>query len=552
MSPHRSRARRGLTGLAAAAAAGLVLLAGCTATAPSGSTTTSGGSASGSSSAGGGKPLNVAFSVAPTTIDPASGCTLDDFRLAMGLYVQLLQPGERTDANGVKEMDPSTTKPYFATGYKVSDDGKTYTFSLPADWKFPSGAPMDADAVKFSLDRVNSIAGCGQAIINDLYLSPLLIKDIKVVDKQTVAIDLNFVDANFPLALATPAASIVDPTLVKANGGVVDKKPNEWMASHDAGSGPFRLASYEPGTKAVLQKDPNFKGTAPASDTINVNWIKSDSSLLLEMQNGGIDVAQGLTKNSASSLSGNAAFQVDVSTATANMQMLMPNDKAPWTNEKVREAVTYAIPYDDILKNVLKGYGQLYYGPIPPTMPGYDASASAPRTYDVAKAKQLMADAGVTTPIKVTLDTISGDATQASIATILQSSLKELGIEVTVNPLSESAWGDQVYGQKTQAALRLDGPAIFSAGYYLSYDEKCGISFNSGVICVQGNDKLLDDVRKATSDSARDTALAQLTKNWVAASPKAILYLDGTAVVLKKGTQYLWNPITDMRTWKAA
>ncbi|MTD14153.1 ABC transporter substrate-binding protein [Nakamurella sp. YIM 132087] len=536
------------------AIAGLALLASaCTATAPTTQTSAGGATGSGSSSAAAGPvTTDVAFSVATTTLDPASGCTLDDVRLTMGLYVQLMQYGERTDANGVKEQDPTKVEPYFATDYEVSADGLSYTFTLPSDWKFPSGAPMDAEAVKYSIDRVNSIAGCGQAIVNDLYLDPLLIKEITVVDPTTVKFDLNFVDANFPLAMATPSASIVDPTLVEANGGVVDATPNEWMASHDAGSGPFRLASYEPGTKAVLEKDPNFKGEAPASDVINVNWIKSDSAMLLELQNGSLDIVQGLTKNSAASLQDTEGFTVAASTATANMGFLMPNDKEPWTNEKVREAVTYAIPYEDILNNVLKGYGQLYYGPVPPTMPGYDAADSTPRTYDVEKAKALMAEAGVTTPITVTLDTISGDATQASIATILQSALGELGIEVTVNPLSESAWGDQVYGLKTQAALRLDGPAIFSAGYYLSYDEACGISFNTGVICVPGNDVLLKEVRAAKDDAERDAALAQLTKNWVADSPKAILYLDATAVVMKTGTEYLWNQYTDMRTWKAA
>lgn len=528
--------------LALAALAGAVLLAGCTAQAP----------APGSSSGAASTTLNVGFSVATTTLDPASGCTLDDARLTMALYTQLLQPGERTDENGVREIDPAKAEPYFATGYQVSDDGLTYTFTLPTGWTFPSGTPMDAAAVKYSLDRATTVGGCGSSILNDLYVDPYLIKKIDVVDPQTVTIHLNQVDTNFPLALATPAASIVDPSLVEANGGIKKNTPNDWMASHDAGGGPFRLKSYEPGTKAVLERNPDFKGEAPASETVNVSWIKSDSAMLLQLQNGQLDVAQGLTKNSAASLQGKDGFDVATSTATANMQFLMPNDKAPWTNKALREAVTYAIPYEDILKNVLKGYGELYYGPLPPTMPGFDSASSQPRSFDLAKAKQLVSDAGISTPVDVTVDTISGDATQASIATILQSSLKEIGINLKINPLSESAWGEQVYGLKAQSALRLDGPAVFNAGYYLSYDEACGIQYNTGVVCVKGNDKLLKTVRSAPDVATRDAALSQLTKNWVADSPKVTLYLDGTAVAMKKGTQYLWNPITDMRTWKVS
>ncbi|TXR56835.1 ABC transporter substrate-binding protein [Quadrisphaera setariae] len=542
-SPPRRRPRaRLLTGAALAAAA---LLAGCTAQAPA-------GSGSGSGTSGAARPLNVAFNVAPTTIDPASGCTLDDARLTMALYVQLLQPGQTKDADGVPSFDPTKAEPYFAKSYDVSSDGLTYTFHLQDGWTFPSGEPMDAEAVKYSLDRTTAIGGCGSAIINDLYLSPTLIKQVTATDATTVTVELSTPDPDFPLALATPAGSIVDPSVVEANGGTTAGKPNEWMASHEAGSGPFRLKSFEPGTKAVLERDPDFKGEAPASQTINVSWVKTDSAMLLQAQNGELDVAQGLSKSSAKSLEGSADTQVIASTATANMQMLMPNDKAPWDNAKLREAVTYAIPYQDILDNVLKGYGQLYYGPVPPSMPGYDASVAGARTYDLAKAEQLMSEAGVSGPVEVTLDTISGDTNQAAIATILQGSLKEIGITVNVNPLSESAWGEAVYGRTAQAALRLDGPAVFNAGYYLSYDERCGIEYNTGVICVPGNAALLDTVRSSSDEAARTAALDQLQANWVAASPKAILYLDKTAVAVKKGTTYLWNPITDMRTWKAA
>ncbi len=540
-----SLSRRRPALLAAAAAAAAALLAGCTAQAPA-------DSASGSGSAGGAKPLNVAFSVAPTSIDPASGCTLDDARLTMALYVQLLQPGQTTDANGVPSVDPTKAEPYLAKSYEVSPDGLTYTFTLQDGWTFPSGNPVDAAAVKYSLDRTTAVGGCSSSIINDLYSEPTLIKQVTATDATTVTVELSTPDPDFPLALATPAGSIVDPSVVEANGGITAGQPNEWMASHEAGSGPFRLTSFEPGTRAVLERDPNFKGDAPASDTINVSWVKTDSAMLLQAQNGELDVAQGLSKNSAQSLEGADGLTVAASTATANMQMLMPNDKAPWTNEKVREAVTYAIPSQDLLDNVLKGYGELYYGPVPPSMPGYDASVAGPRAYDLARAKQLMSEAGVTGPVEVTLDTISGDANQASIATILQSSLGEIGITVTVNPLSESAWGEAVYGQTTQAALRLDGPAIFNAGYYLSYDERCGSPYNTGVICVPGNAALLDTVRSSSDEAARTAALSQLQANWVADSPKAVLYLDKTAVAMKEGTTYLWNPITDMRTWKSA
>ncbi|MBF0817171.1 ABC transporter substrate-binding protein [Microbacterium paludicola] len=534
---HRSRrTSASLAALAFVTAA--VMLTACTAPPPE---------PGGESTADG--AINVGFTVAPTTLDPASGCTLDDARLTSALYVQLVQNGVKDGPDDTEEVDPTVVEPYFASSWDVSDDGLTYTFHLNEGWTFPSGEPMDAEAVKYSLERANTIAGCGQAIINDLYTDPLLIQEITAVDDATVEIDLDHPDPDFLLAMATSAASIVDPSLVEANGGVAEALPNEWLTTNEAGSGPYRLTEYEPGTRAVLTRDPDFQGEPGASEVINVNWIQSDSAMQLQIENGTLDIAQGLTKTSAKAIEDKGELKVVTSYATANMQFLMPNDTAPWDNAKLREAVTYAIPYQDILDNVLQGYGQLYYGPIPPTMPGYDDSVAGARTYDLDKAKQLAEESGVELPVTVELDILSSDPTQSSIATILQGALSEIGIDLEVKAMSEAEWGEAVYGLTAPSALRLDGPAIFGAGYYLQYDEVCDSAWNTGRICVEGNSELLAEARGALSEEDRDAALSQLQENWVAESPKVPLYLDGTAVVMASGFQYRWSPTTDMRFW---
>jgi peptide/nickel transport system substrate-binding protein len=522
----------------AVAALSAVALTGCVAKAPSSSSTAA-------SSA-----LNVAFSTATTTLDPASQCTLDDTQLTQELYVQLLQNGSKAGPKGTKQIDPTKTEPYLAKSYTTADNGTQYTFKLNTGWTFPDGSPMNAAAVKYSLERVDTVAGCGESIINDLYTSPTLIKNIATPDASTVVITLSQADSAFPLAMATGAASIVDQKLVDAHGGIQAGKPNTWASSHSIGGGPFTLASYSAGTSAVLKANTKFEGPQPASKTINVKYIKSDPTLLLQAKNGSNDVTMGLLDNSAKSLESNSAVKIVAYTATANMQLLMPNNKAPWTNQKLREAATLAIPYQAIESKVIDGFGKLYNGPIPPTMPGYDAADSKPLKQDIAKAKALVAASGVKTPINVTLTTEAGDSNQAAIAPILQASMKEIGINMTVQTLDESAWGDAVYNGKAQTALRIDGPAIFSAGYYLQYDEDCASAYNTAHVCIPANTALLNTARHATSTSVSDAAYAQLTKNWVAASPKAILYLDGSPIALSSSMKhFLWSPTVDMRTW---
>lgn len=537
MSNTPPRRHLGVRAAMATAACVLLALAGCAAQ-------------QSDQQAAGDSTLKVGMSVAPTTLDPASFCALHDAALIKQLYVQVMQHGTKEGPNGT-EFDPTVAEPYLAQSYDVSDDGKTYTFHLNDGWTFPSGEPLDAAAVEYSLERVNTIAGCASAMINDLYLDPYLIKDVEVVDDLTVDVHLTRPDNSFPLAMATGAASIVDKSVVEDNGGIEKGKPNDWMSSNSAGGGPFLLESYEPGVKAVLKRNESFGGEPAASGSIEINWIKSDSSLLLQTKEGQLDVAIGMSKQSAHSFEEDDSKKVIAGSAAMNMQLLTPMDVEPWKDQKVREAVTYAIPYQDILDNTLYGYGELYYGPIPPTVRGFDKEASAPRTHDMEKAKKLIAESSLEEGTEVTLDILSGDAAQKSIATTIQDSLGQLGITVNIAELSESAWGEQIYGGKTQAALRLDGPGVFNAGYYLQYDEDCRAvkTFNNGRVCVPENTELLDKARSTQSLDDSDKLYSELSKNWVEASPKTILYLDKTAAVVGKDVTYHWDVFTDMRTW---
>lgn len=498
--------------------------------------------------------INVAFTDSPATLDPAMACTTADMYLVTTMYTQLVSFKHQDGPGGTTTIDPANVDSYLAKSWDVSDDQKEYTFHLNSGWKFPDGTPQDAAAVKFSLDRATAMGGCGGTIVNDLYSDPNLIDKVTVVNPTTVKVSLTRPDGMFLEAMATPAASIVNPTLVNANGGVKDATVNKWMAAHDAGGGPYVLDSYVSGTSAVLKRNKDFQGeTGAGADEINVSLSVSAATATLNAQNQTADVTFGLpnaTIAKIESQSGANDPRVVKYNATMTMQMIMPNDKEPWTNKDVRKAVVLAIPYEDIVKNVLNGNGKLYYGPIPPSMPGFSEKESQPIKTNLDEAKSLIKDSGVQTPIKVTLDVISGNPIQKQLATILQSTLQGIGIDITVRSLDASAYNDAIYGGKSQAALRLDGPAIINPGYYLQYDMTCGLEFNTGRICIKENDALLKQAR-ATSDQQKQQDLyAQITKNWVADYPRVDLYQDITSVVLSQAmTKFYYSDMLDMSTW---
>lgn len=492
--------------------------------------------------------LNIA--AAPSTLDPAWGCGLWDIGFAQNFYVRLTQYGETAGPDGTKQYDPGNIVGYLAKSWTISEDGKTYTFALNDGWKFPSGKPVDAAAVKYSFERALTMNGCGAYFLLDGFYTPPLIAAIETPDPLTVVIKLAHPDKNVLQNWAQPSASVVDASVVDANGGIEAGKPSAWMSSHVAGSGPFLLESYVANQSAVLVANPTFGGPKPGVDRIQVNWISSAPTLLLQARTAQADVTLGLAKQAAASLRDNPDFRVVANSVSVAQQVLMPNKKAPWDNLKVREAVTYAVPYEDILQKVAFGWGKLFYGAILPTMPEFNADISPPRTYDMEKAKALMAESGLKTPFPVELIILEGDAVQTQIATVLQSTWKELGLDVSIRIVPAAEFQDLAEGHKAQTLLRLDGPGVIEAGYFLGYDMVCDLGFNLTEVCIPEADKLLAEARQETDPKRRLELYDEISKLWVAASPKIYVFEDQMISVLSQRVDnYYFAHEMDFKTW---
>jgi peptide/nickel transport system substrate-binding protein len=310
----------------------------------------------------------------------------------------------------------------------------------------------------------------------------------------------------------------------------------------------------------VLQERTSYTNWAKAnglpvakSKKIVINFINSDSTLLLQARTGAANVTIGLAKQSVASLRNSKTVKIGTYPTTIQEQMLTPWDKAPWNNKKFREAVTYAVPYGQILSKIAYGYGKAYYGPLPPLMQFYNAKLSAARPYNLTKAKQLVTQSGLATPVNVTLTIDEGNTVHQQIATLLQSLWKTIGINLNVQTLAPAEYVGAMFGFKVQSAIRYDGPGVIDAGYYLGYDMRTdvvGIGKNINLMSIPAADKLLDQARKSLSTKTRQNLFNRITTIWRANSPKIIFYNDVATVVLSNKTKsftYYHEP--DMRSW---
>lgn len=495
--------------------------------------------------------LVVNMSVSPATLDPAEACGLSDVTVAGNVYGRLTKYGTKPGPNGTMQIDPGHLVPSLASSWTVTGGNKVYTFHLRKGMKFAgTNDPIDAAAVKFSFERAITMGACGGYFIYDGFYTPPLIKSIATPNATTVKITLSRVDPNVLQDWAQPAAGIVDPKIVNAHGGVNKGKVNTWMAGHIAGgSGPFTLQSYQAGKQAVLARNPHYYAPAK-SKTVTVNFIASDPTLLLQARSGQADVTLGLTKQSVHSLASNSSVKVVANDTSVAEWIGLANNIAPFDNVKLRTALTYAIPYQLILSKVAFGYGTLFYGPFPPGMSEFNRSLEQPRPYDVAKAKSLIAASGLKTPIQTSMDIQADNPTDLQIATIVQGLWKQVGVDLTVNKLSASDYINKIEAHKSQSFIRLDGPGVIEAGYFLGYDMKCGVSFNLAAVCIKPADALLDKARATQSKSARQADWNAITKLWNAASPKIPVYGDkATAVLNKRVKSYMYSHEVDFSSW---
>jgi peptide/nickel transport system substrate-binding protein len=532
-------------------------LAACGSTSqPAGSSASGSGTPTSSSDSGSGPgatsddTLTVNLAGSNGTLDPAQACGSFDVAFVGNLYGRLTQYGSKPGPDGTTQVDPSKIEPSVAKSWKISDGGKTYTFTLNSGMKFPSGDPVDAKAVQYSFERAIKTGGCGQYFMLDGLSDPPLVKSISAPDPQTVVIRLRRADPNMLQAWAQPAAGIVDPKVVEAHGGYKAGVVNKWMQGHVAGYGPYLLDEHVPGKSALLRTNPDFVGTPPAVKNVQVNFIGDDATLLLRARSGDADVTIGLSKQAAKSLANDDCCRLIVNDTTQSLQIMMPSKSKPFDNEKFREAMTYAIPYKEILDKVAYGYGKLFYGPYPPAMPEFDPTIEAPRAQDMNKARALLKESGVSTPANVEM-IINGSAPlDEQLATIVQAAWRPLGVDVKISKLSTADFETRINKRDYQLGITRDGPGVVDAGYYLGYDMKCDNAFNASGICIPAADKLLEQARTESDPAKRLDLYHQIAKLWVAASPKIPVFADREISVLSSRLkQYFYSHEMDFRTW---
>jgi peptide/nickel transport system substrate-binding protein len=362
------------------------------------------------------------------SLDPAEAFEISAGELMGNGYDRLL----RYDVN-----DPSKLVPDLAKAWKVSDDGKTYSFELKPGLKFASGNPVTAEDVVFSLQRAVLLDKTPAFILTQFGLTKDNVKD-KV--KQTGPLTLTL-ETDKPYAptlvyncLTANVAGVVDKKLVMSKEAMKDGVGDmgyAWLKTNYAGSGPLKIREWRANEIVALERNDNHWGPKSKAARVIYRHIKESATQRLLLEKGDADIARNLTPQDLEALAANKDVKT-TATPKGTVVYFSLNQKNPTlAKPEVREAFKWLVDYDAIGKTLIKNIGVVHQNFLPIGLLG--ASKDTPYKLDVAKARALLAKAGVGSGFKVTIDMRTVQPVQG-ITEAMQQTFKQAGIELEILP----------------------------------------------------------------------------------------------------------------------
>ena len=338
--------------------------------------------------------------------------------------------------------------PKLAESWDISADGLTWTFHLRPGVTFASGNPVNADAVIFSFSRVGKINAGPAYILTQLGISE---ETLTKLDDLTVRMRLNkpYAPGMVFACLSQPIAMILDQQVVLAHEQNGDLG-SAWLEEHFAGSGRFVLTAQKRGAFYTFEANERYWGTPPAFQKLDVKIVQEPAEQAMLLTQGELDVAWNLPPDQARALGDNADMRVFQSTTfqinTIGMNVAYP----PFQKPEVREALRYAVDYDGIIDMILQGGAEKIQTCIVKGLPGYNPAM--PFTFDLDKAKQLLAAGGYPDGFEVELKTFNYSP-WIDIAMKVKADLEQIGVRMKISQLDAGQMWNAIMSRDIQMYL---------------------------------------------------------------------------------------------------
>ena len=452
----------------------------------------------------GARSLVLGMVLEPPSLDPTSAAAA-----AIGEVVHYNILEGLTKIN----VDGSVT-PLLAESWEETPDGKTYTFRLRKGVSFSDGSPFDAAAVKFSFERAQAPESTNKAK-KGVFAN---ISTMATPDAHTVILVLNQADPTLPFRLGENTAVILHP------------KTAAQAATQPVGTGPYVLADWKKGASLTLTARAGAR-VKPAVQRVTFRIINDPAAQVAALLAGDIDAMPRFAAlQSLKQFQQDKRFTVEIGSTAGKGQLTINNKKKPFDDVRVRRAIAHAIDRKAFIDGVLEGLGKPIGSHFAPTDAGYvDMTGMYP--YDPEKAKALLKEAGVATPLNVTL-TLPPPPYARKGGEVVAAMLAKVGIQAKIENVEWAQWLAGPFKGNFDLTIinhvePLDYMQYTNKAYYWGYDNPAF-------------DKLVAQHAGTTNAAERLKLWQQMQRQLATDAVNAWLFNPAQVAVAKKGLKGLW------------
>jgi len=370
--------------------------------------------------------IDIARAGSVTTLDPVLLSYTPDIQIVNMICEELVTTND----------DGTEIVPGLAQTWDVSDDGLTYTFHIIPDLKFSDGTDVTGDDWKFSFERAMTTEESPWAF------AAANIASVDTPDDDTVVITLKEQAANTLSNLSCFSVALQSKAQYEATNSYAD------AGSYPIGTGSYAVSEWVQDDHITLTANPNFHGDAPKTATIKFQTVTDDNSRMMMLKAGEVDIVTDLPYSSMEEINNTDGLTAVGLPSTSNKYIILnETSNEALASKEVRQALLYATDKQTIVDMVLYGYGE----PAVSFMPKnglYWNDTIEPVSYDVNKAKELLADAGYADGFDLEVLVPSGNETYSQIATILKDMWAQIGVNLTITSMDQAALYDDEYAMK--------------------------------------------------------------------------------------------------------
>jgi peptide/nickel transport system permease protein/peptide/nickel transport system substrate-binding protein len=431
--------------------------------------------------------LKVAAPTNPSSLDPATGGSGADHSTLWTMYDTLI------------EWDYDTLKPKPGLSKWSYPNPKTMVLEINKGIKFHDGTDLDAEAVKFNLDRNR------QDPRSNVKADLTSVESVEVTGPLQVTLHLKNSDTALPAILSDRAGMMVSPTNIKALGADTNRKP--------VGAGPWKFVSWADNESVVVTRNENYwRPGRPYLDGIEFAIIPEAATALRSVIAGEKDMAFSLPARLKPVIDRAKTLQVVTAPTLYCIQLYINYARAPLNNVKVRQALNFGIDRDAFVKATMGGLGEAATMTLPSSHWAYDKSVSTLYPHDPAKARKLLAEAGFKDGIDLT---IGGYNDQDSVrrSEVLQAQLGQAGIRLKFTRGTIPEISAQFFATEKKYDLLLSawtGRPDPSMTYALGFDK--GAYYNAGREADPELVKLIQQSRESEDLTERAAVFAKIQR----------------------------------------